>query len=189
MAWKPDFLKEKRKNSNSALQFMNTVWFICGEYVKEPWVLSWYSCSTFRLKGSTHTTFLLIHQAQPRASKHVCFSLSPAINCCQCVNIKDECRSTFAGRCLISQLMHACSRCVNSIMMSMNPKRSLDSLAPVQFVDQIRIWAPVLFLILLCLYFMNSPESSLQTIKMQSSPVESFYCFIKIGLYAALSKW
>lgn len=106
---------------------MNTVWFICAKSVKEPRVLCWYSCSTFRLKGSAYTTFLLVHQAQPQASKHVCFSLSPAINCCQCVNIKDECCSTFFGRCMISQLIHACSLCVNTIMVSMNPKRSLYS--------------------------------------------------------------
>lgn len=113
----------------------STVWFICAECVNEPTVLSWYSCS--RLEGSAQTSFRLMHRAQLQGSNHVCFSLSSAINCCQCVNIKDECCSTFPGRCLISLLMHARAPHVMSIMMSMNPKCSDDSLAPGQSVDQI----------------------------------------------------
>lgn len=76
------------------------------------------------------TTFLLIHQVQPQASKHVCFSLTPAISCCQCVNIKDECHSTFPGRCLISMLMHGWGSHVKSIMMSIKPKCLADTFIP-----------------------------------------------------------
>lgn len=156
--------------------------------MNEPTVLSQYPCSTFRLEGTAQTTFLLIHQVQPQASKHVSFSLSPAISCCQCVNIKDECRSIFPGRCLFSLLMHDWALHVNSIMMSMNPKCSANSLGPGEslrtkfqnvsnevesyFVLNPWIWS----------HFSWTVSSSItkETINMQSGSVESFYGFIKL---------